>query len=571
MASTSEEVKIKITGDNNSIKKALNEVQTSLRGLEDVTRGPINALGGLTNLMGIGLTAGISAAVYGFGTLMKQAIDTADEMNKMSQKIGVSVEFLSKMRYALDLSDVSMEQFQVAMTRLSAYMQENNITGNLEEQLLKIADQFSNAKDSSEKTAIALKYFGRSGAELIPLLNQGADGLKQMMEEAKALGLEISKETAVQAENLNDQMKVLKYQLEGIAIQVLPGLLDMIQFMVYQFKHLGLTIKAYLFQSGDAINKLVDGYEAEKAQMLDNAKKREQLNKVMEETNEKRKKEEERLKRINDEYQKLLANTEDEIKFYIMGGKKADDYTKELIRLQIQYDHWIKKFGEAKAKKLFEKQEFLIFLKYVDEMPAKETMIDPVIQARVEAYQKDLENFQQYSTEKQSLISDLSAFEILTASMTMEEYQEGFSILRNSIDGIMEYVGKQSESGFQLFKAYKKAEAMISAYSAAVKAYESLVGIPIIGPVLATAAAAAALAFGLAQVSMINSIQRGSGGGGSVRATAPTIPAVPRSEVPKGESGGKQVTINIYGSVVDHDKFARELIPSIRKAVMDGV
>jgi len=489
----------------------------------------------------------------------------------MSQKIGVSVEFLSKMRYALDLSDVSMEQFQVAMTRLSAYMRENNITGNLEEQLLKIADQFSNAKDSSEKTAIALKYFGRSGAELIPFLNQGADGLRRMMEEAKALGLEISTQTAIQAENLNDQMKVLKYQLEGIALQVLPGLLDMIQFTAYQFKNLGLTIRAYLYGDKDAMIELIAGYKVEKAQMLENAKARERLNTVMEDTVEKRKKEEERLKRINDEYRKLLTNTEDEIQFYMMGGKKADDYTKELIRLQIQYDNWVKKFGEAKAKKLFEKQEFLIFLKYVDEMPALETIIDPVIQARAKAYQNDLENFQQYSIDKQSLISDLSSFEILMASMTMEEYQEGFSILRNSIDGIMRYVGQQSESGFQLFKAYKKAEAMISAYSAAVKAYESLVAIPIIGPVLATAAAAAALAFGLAQVSMINSMQRGTGGGGSVRATAPTIPAVPRSEVPKGESGGKQVTINIYGSIVDHDKFARELIPSIRKAVMDGV
>jgi hypothetical protein len=34
---------------------------------------------------------------------------------------------------------------------------------------------------------------------------------------------------------------------------------------------------------------------------------------------------------------------------------------------------------------------------------------------------------------------------------------------------------------------------------------------------------------------------------------------------------GQQVTINVYGSVVDHDKFVRDLLPSLENAANDGV
>jgi hypothetical protein len=37
------------------------------------------------------------------------------------------------------------------------------------------------------------------------------------------------------------------------------------------------------------------------------------------------------------------------------------------------------------------------------------------------------------------------------------------------------------------------------------------------------------------------------------------------------EPVSRTITVNVYGNVVDHDKFARELVPAIRKAEADGV
>jgi len=60
-----------------------------------------------------------------------------------------------------------------------------------------------------------------------------------------------------------------------------------------------------------------------------------------------------------------------------------------------------------------------------------------------------------------------------------------------------------------------------------------------------------------------------SGGGVSVSSSVAGAPSVS----PAGSSGGggQVINVHIYGNVVDHDKFARELVPSLRKAASDGL
>ncbi len=63
-----------------------------------------------------------------------------------------------------------------------------------DELLPAIADKFASMPDSLQKTALAMSLFGRGGRELIPLLNQGSEGLKKFSDETTALGLSLSKE-----------------------------------------------------------------------------------------------------------------------------------------------------------------------------------------------------------------------------------------------------------------------------------------------------------------------------------------------------------------------------------------
>ena len=92
--------------------------------------------------------------------------------------------------------------------------------------MYKIADRFSKMRDGGLKTALAMQVFGRSGAELIPLLNEGSSGLREMQIEARALGLEISTQTGKQAEEFNDKITKLEFTLKGLAIKALPWVTD---------------------------------------------------------------------------------------------------------------------------------------------------------------------------------------------------------------------------------------------------------------------------------------------------------------------------------------------------------
>jgi len=152
-----------------------------------------------------------------------------------------------------------------------------------------------------------------------------------------------------------------------------------------------------------------------------------------------------------------------------------------------------------------------------------------------------------------------------------------FGMMAGAAQAFYALSGQQSKTFFNVYKAFAIAQTTIDTYQAAVAAYKAMAGIPIVGPALATAAAAAAIAFGMARVAAIASMQPGGGaataavpsGGGGYSYSTPTTNTW-ETETKQSERP-MVVNIHIAGNVVDHDAFAREIIPSIQKAVEDGM
>lgn len=200
--------------------------------------------------IGASLKVGVTAAIGGIGALTKAAIDNADEMGKMAQKAGVTVEAFSALSYAAKLSDVSNEQLKVGLKGLNEALVDSqdknskaakafeylgvatkNADGSLrkaDEVFADIAEKFAKMPDGASKTALAMDLMKKSGAEMIPMLNMGKDGLEELRLEAERLGLVISKEQAQQAEQFNDSMTRMGSAASGvgmaIANEVLPTL-----------------------------------------------------------------------------------------------------------------------------------------------------------------------------------------------------------------------------------------------------------------------------------------------------------------------------------------------------------
>ncbi|MGH7260626.1 MAG: phage tail tape measure protein, partial [Nitrospiraceae bacterium] len=159
-----------------------------------------------------------------------------------SQQIGVSVESLSALRYAAELSELSAEQLTQGLKFLAKNAVEAASGGSdavvafgdvgvsvkdahgkikpVEELLLDVADAFHRSDDNAAKTALAVKLFGRAGIELIPFLNEGRVGIERMMQEAQRLGLVMSKETAKASDEFNDNLTRLERTLTGIKIKI---------------------------------------------------------------------------------------------------------------------------------------------------------------------------------------------------------------------------------------------------------------------------------------------------------------------------------------------------------------
>lgn len=166
-----------------------------------------------------------------FAGFIKGQIDAMDAFNDMAERTGVAVEELSKLSYAAKLSDVTIEQLQMGLTKLNKGISETangtgevsksfsamgisvkNADGSLKNSaqvLNDIADKFATYQDGANKSALAIQIFGKSGAELIPLLNQGSDGLKRMGDELQRLGGVVTADAAKNAGLFNDNMDKL--------------------------------------------------------------------------------------------------------------------------------------------------------------------------------------------------------------------------------------------------------------------------------------------------------------------------------------------------------------------------
>lgn len=212
-------------------------------------------LGNFAKIAGVGLAAVATAAAAAgtaLGYAVKGAIDNADQMGELAQSVGVSVEALTSLGYAAKMSGSDTEALATSLRKLSQNMlavaqgstgpvatafnalgiSVQNANGSLrssDQVLIDVADKFARMEDGAQKTALAVQLFGRSGAEMIPFLNQGRSGLSALTAEADRLGVTISGKTANAAGEFNDTLDRLTATFDGVINKVMAGALPALQ------------------------------------------------------------------------------------------------------------------------------------------------------------------------------------------------------------------------------------------------------------------------------------------------------------------------------------------------------
>lgn len=180
-------------------------------------------------------TAGTGAAA-GMLAMATSAADAGSAVDDMSQRTGIAVKFISEMRYATQMSGTSIEAFEkgvVAMSKalygadeeskaalktLSALgLSVSDLKGMSPDQaFLAISEALSKVEDPTRRTALAMKVFGKSGTELIPMLAGGKAGIVELMKAAQKLGISMSDDDAKAAAALGDALDELQMAIGGV-------------------------------------------------------------------------------------------------------------------------------------------------------------------------------------------------------------------------------------------------------------------------------------------------------------------------------------------------------------------
>jgi hypothetical protein len=108
---------------------------------------------------------------------------------------------------------------------------------------------------------------------------------------------------------------------------------------------------------------------------------------------------------------------------------------------------------------------------------------------------------------------------------------------KKALSDLSTLMNSESRKQFEIGKAAAIANTAITTGESAMSAYKSMVGIPVVGPVLGGLAAAAAVAAGMQQISAIRSQSFGGGGAGAA-ATGSNTGAVNAASAPVGAAGG---------------------------------
>ena len=244
----------KITLDDKDYKKGIKSAEKSGKSFGQSLTNGLKVAGKAMAALYTGTVAVASA----IAKLTLSAANYGDEIAKESQKLNMSTEGYQKWSTMLEMAGTSIDSMSMGMKTFTGILDEAS-KGNadalltlqklglgyedfaglsVEDSLKKVVEQFQRMEQGAEKTQLAVDLFGRSGQELLPLLNQEVGSIDELFKSYEELGLILSDDVIRASEDLDDQLSLLKKSFKVAAVnigtifmpaisRVINGLLDL--------------------------------------------------------------------------------------------------------------------------------------------------------------------------------------------------------------------------------------------------------------------------------------------------------------------------------------------------------
>ena len=234
----------KLTLDTSEYDKELDNAENSSNNFGKTFGSIMGTVGTAAGVAGVAISA-VGGAVYGTTkTLIDGASDVAaygDNIDKMSQKMGISIEAYQEWDAVMQHSGTSMESMKASMKTLANAVESGNeafeAIGLTQEELANMSQEeifeatisgLQNIEDTTQRTYIAGKLLGRGATELGALLNHSAEETQAMRDRVRELGGVLSEDAVKSAadfqDNLQDMQTALAGIKRGIMADFLPGI-----------------------------------------------------------------------------------------------------------------------------------------------------------------------------------------------------------------------------------------------------------------------------------------------------------------------------------------------------------
>lgn len=217
-----------------------------------------SAVPGALGLVGK-LAGGVAVAALGAGAALAAiatgGLDRIDQLGDAAQRIGVTTQSLSELRYAANLSGSSAEDLDTALVKLTTNLGDASLKATPASEALKrigldakdlanespdvafrkIVKGLEGVPSAADKASIAMDVFGKGGIKILNTLGAGSGELDRLSMEAKAFGVSVSQIDAAKVGQTKDALDKVSAVIEGVVNQISIALGPAIGFVADQF------------------------------------------------------------------------------------------------------------------------------------------------------------------------------------------------------------------------------------------------------------------------------------------------------------------------------------------------
>ena len=281
MGATISKLSVKLTADTGKFVQGMNKGSKGVNKLGKSAGGISPAMMGIGAAVAVA-TAALAALAVGIAKV-NAAFERMDKAAKAAKSIDIAAQTLQGFQHAASLAGVEGAQMTKAFQKMQkgigeaaqgigtakiAFEELGMSTLEMQqmtpdEQFLKISEALSKIEDPAKRAALATQVFGRAGADLLPLINQGSEAIAKQVAELERLQGPMSDIDFTNIEDANDAATRFGLTVEGVWNQLAAAIAPAKEIVFDTLTEAGSSLANFIGENKEGITaffvKIADG------------------------------------------------------------------------------------------------------------------------------------------------------------------------------------------------------------------------------------------------------------------------------------------------------------------------